>query len=233
MKKLIVFMCLFFVVFAIHARAIQEDIRNAEDKARVSYAFGMAIGSNFNLNSMGIEFNYDAFADGIRATVQGNPQFSEQEAIEIIEIALQNAMERRAAQNRNAEEEFLIMNSLRPEVIVTDSGLQYIVFVETEGDKPDSDSVVRVHYTGTFADGSPFDMSVEEDGAYIPLELVIPGWTEGLMLMSVGSQYQLYIPSRLAYGSDGIQGIIPPFSTLIFTVELLEIVNSDDSEDGE
>jgi FKBP-type peptidyl-prolyl cis-trans isomerase len=231
MKKLFVFvcLCLFVCVLSLHARGIQEDYRAAEEKARVSYAFGMAIGSNFNLGAMGIEFDYAAFTDGLRAMVEaGEPQFSEQEAMEIIETALQNAMETRANQNRLLEREFLTMNSQRPEIMVTETGLQYEIIENTEGEKPKADSVVRVLYTGTFIDGTPFDSSVEEDGSYIPMELVINGWTEGLMLMSIGSQYRLFIPSYLAYGSDGIQGIIPPYSTLIFTVKLLEIVNPDD-----
>ena len=154
--------------------------------------------------------------------------------MEIIEIALQSAMERRSAQSRLLEEEFLTMNAMRSEVHVTASGLQYEILEEPENEdlneKPKADSVVRVNYTGTFVDGTLFDSSTEEEGAYIPLELVIPGWTEGLMLMSIGSEYRLFIPSALAYGSDGIQSIIPPYSTLIFTVKLLEIVSSEDSD---
>ena len=226
-------MCLFFAVLTLQARAIHEDYRKAEEKAKVSYAFGMAIGSNFNLSTMGIDFDYIAFAEGLKAMVEEGiqPLFSEQEAMEIIETALQDAMEKRASQNMQMEKDFLATNRQRPGIRVTESGLQYEILRNTTGEKPDSNSVVRVNYTGTFVDGSPFDSSTEEGGAYIPLELVIPGWTEGLMLMSVGSNYRLYIPSELAYGSDGIQGIIPPYSTLIFTVELLEIIESDGSEE--
>ena len=228
MKKIIFFLFLFLMVLALHARAIHDDYREADEKARTSYAFGMAIGSNFDLSSMGIELDYTAFAEGFRAMNENEEtQFSEQEAMEIIEIALQAAMEKKSVQNRQAEEEFLNTNSQRPEVRVTQSGLQYVIIKNADGEKPKADSVVRVHYTGTFTDGSPFDNSVEEEGAFIPLEFVFSGWTEGLMLMSVGSQYRLYIPSYLAYGIDGIQGIIPPYSTLIFTVELLEIVSED------
>ncbi|MCL2440505.1 MAG: FKBP-type peptidyl-prolyl cis-trans isomerase [Treponema sp.] len=234
MKKLTIFLCLFFAVLALNAKAIHDDHRRADEKARVSYAFGMAVGSNFNLGSMGIDFDYNAFADGLKAMVENEPTlFSEQEAMEIIETALQNAMEKRSVQNRTMEEEFLAMNSQRPAVQVTASGLQYEIIKDAKGEKPDAKSVVRVNYVGTFIDGSPFDSSTEEDGAFIPLDLVIRGWTEGLMLMSPGSHYRLYIPSNLAYGSDGIQGIIPPYSTLIFTVELLEIVQDDPDDEEE
>ena len=223
MKKLFVFLCLFFAVLTLQARAIQEDFRKADEKAQISYAFGMAIGTNFNLNSMGIEFDYAAFTEGLRAIIEdGETQLTEQEALEIIETALQNASERRTAQNRLLEEEFLALNAQRPEVHVTDSGLQYEILRDAAGPKPNEDSVVKVKYTGTFVDGRPFDSSTEEGGTFIPLEFVFPGWAEGLMLMSPGSHYRLYIPSELAYGSDGIQGIIPPYSTLIFDVELLE-----------
>jgi FKBP-type peptidyl-prolyl cis-trans isomerase len=227
MKKLSIFLCLFLTVLALHARAIQEDYKTAEEKAKVSYAFGMVIGSN--LRTYGIDFDYDAFRDGVMAMVEENlsPQFSEQEAMEIIDTALQVSMEEKSSQNRQNEEAFLAKNRERPNVIVTQSGLQYEVLVEAEGEKPASDSIVRVNYVGAFSDGSPFDSSMEEDGAYIPLDMVIKGWTEGLMLMSVGSSYRLFIPSNLAYGREGINPIIPPYSTLIFTVDLLEILSPD------
>jgi FKBP-type peptidyl-prolyl cis-trans isomerase len=156
------------------------------------------------------------------------PQFTEMEAMEIIETALQSAMENRANQNRLLEVEFLTTNMQRPGIQVTETGLQYQILTRTEGEKPNLDSVVRVKYVGTFIDGRLFDSSTDENGAFIPLEFVIQGWTEGLMLMSVGSHYRLYIPSELAYGSEGIHGIIPPYSTLIFTVELLEIITQED-----
>ncbi|WP_461257211.1 FKBP-type peptidyl-prolyl cis-trans isomerase, partial [Treponema sp. R80B11-R83G3] len=114
----------------------------------------------------------------------------------------------------------------------TESGLQYEIIKSTEGEKPRKSSVVRVIYTGNFTDGRIFDRSTEEGGAYIPLENVIPGWTEGLMLMSPGSIYRLYVPSKLAYGKDGIQGVIAPYSTLVFMVELLEIIDEPEDEES-
>jgi FKBP-type peptidyl-prolyl cis-trans isomerase FkpA/FKBP-type peptidyl-prolyl cis-trans isomerase FklB len=230
MKKLFVIVCLLIPVLSLHARAIQEDYSNADDKSRVSYAFGLLMASN--LKSIDMEFDYRAFADGVKAMLENlDPKFTEQEAMEIVETALQKSMEKTSAENEQREAEFLAKNSERPEINVTPSGLQYEIITETDGEKPNKSSVVRVYYIGTFIDGTPFDSSNEEDGAYIPLEMVIGGWTEGLLLMSPGSKYRFYIPSSLAYGKDGIQGIIPPYSTLIFTVELLEITEGDDSED--
>jgi FKBP-type peptidyl-prolyl cis-trans isomerase len=224
MKKLLIFTCLSFCAFALHARAIQEDMQNAEEKTRVSYSFGMIIGAN--LRSAEIEFDYNAFTEGVRAMLENaETQFTEQEAIEIVEAALQGAMDRKSEENRKNEVDFLVSNSQRAEVSVTESGLQYEVLVEADGEKPLPDSIVKVKYVGTFMDGSPFDSS-EEEGAYIPLEYVIRGWTEGLLLMSVGSKYRFYIPSVLAYGKDGIPSIIPPYATLIFTVDLLEIIEN-------
>jgi len=231
MKRIVVFLCLFMAVTALYARAIQEDYKKAEEKAKLSYAFGMAIGANFNLGEMGLEFDYDAFAQGLKDMVEKNQtQFSEQEAMELIETALQDAAERKADQNRLTERNFLTANSQRSEVQVSETGLQYEILKKSEGEHPAENSVVRVHYKGTFIDGKLFDSSSEEDGTQIPLDMVIPGWAEGLMLMTVGSQYRLFIPSDLAYGSDGIQGIIPPYSTLIFTIELLEILSSEEAE---
>jgi len=230
MKKQLVFVCLVFSVMSLYARGIQEDYRIAEEKARVSYAFGMILGSN--LRTSGLEFDYNAFTEGLKTMMEdGKAQFSEMEAIEIIETALDIASERMDNENRSNEEEFLAGNRERPEINVTSSGLQYEIIVDTDGKKPDPDSIVRVNYTGTFIDGSQFDNSNEEEGAYIPLDRVIPGWTEGLLLMSEGSVYKFYIPSDLAYGKDGIQNVIPSYATLVFTVELLEIVNEDQPEE--
>jgi len=229
MKKIIIFLCLFFTVFFLHAKGIQDDYKNADEKARLSYAFGMVIGSQLGIDKMGVDFDYNAFAEGLRATVEGGQKkISDQEAMEIIESALYKAEEKQSSGNKAIEDDFLTTNGQRKEVKTTASGLQYEVIQNTEGRKPNKSSVVRVNYTGTFLDGRPFDSSSEEGGAYIPLENVIPGWTEGLMLMSPGSVYRLYIPSKLAYGKDGIQGVIPSYSTLIFVVELIEIIENPD-----
>jgi len=229
MKKVFVFFCLFLTVLGLYARGIQDDFVIADEKARVSYSLGMIIASNF-LRSSGIDIDYDAFTEGVKSIVEENltPQFSENEAMDIIETALQESMERISAENRLIEEDFLMKNMGRPNVFVTPSGLQYEILVDADGEKPESDSIVRVNYIGTFTDGTPFDSSAdEEDGAYIPLDMVIPGFTEGAMLMSVGSTYRLYIPSSLAYGREGIQSIIPPYTTLIYTVDMLEILSAD------
>jgi FKBP-type peptidyl-prolyl cis-trans isomerase len=229
MKKSFILLCLFFSVLALHAKAIQEDYAMTSEKSRVSYAFGMLFGSN--VSTVPLEFDYNAFTEGFKAMVEGyEPRLTEQEAIEIVETAMYNAMEKAAAVNKAREEEFLAMNSLRGGVHVTPSGLQYEIVIDTDGEKPALDSIVFVNYEVTLTDGTPIDKSDDEEGAAFPLNMVITGWAEGLMLMSEGSVYRLYIPSALAYGKDGIQNFIPPYSTLVFTVELLEITDFDYDE---
>ena len=227
MKKLFVLICLILPALTLHARAIQEDFRKAEEKTIVSYAAGMLMGSN--LLSSGLEFDYNAFTEGFKAGLKDTePQFSEQEAIDIVETALQVAAEKVANKNRQAEEEFLAFNGERSGVHTTASGLQYEIVVDTDGEKPGPDSVVLVMYEGAFLDGNVFDSSYDEGGAYIPLDRVIPGWSEALQLMGVGSTYKFYIPSYLAYGEAGIQQVIPPYATLVFTVGLLNIVSDEE-----
>jgi len=229
MKKPVIFLCMFLCVFALHARAIQEEFAIAEEKARLSYALGMLIGVNFDLSEYGLEFDYNALAEGVKAIMEKDvtPQLSYNEAMEIVETALYAAMDRIASENMLREEQFLYTNSLRQGVYVKPSGVQYEIIREGTGDKPDEFSMVRVHYSGTLIDGTMFDESYEEEGAYIPLDMVIPGWADGVLEMKVGGIHRIYIPSELAYGPDGIQGYVPPYSTLVFMVELLEIMEDD------
>jgi FKBP-type peptidyl-prolyl cis-trans isomerase len=223
-KLLLIAACLILPVLSLHARAIQEEGKTTEESTRVSYALGMLMGSN--LGPIELQYDYVAFAQGFKDMIEGgNTQYTEQEAMEVVEAAIQKAMDVKAEENRQQEEQFFAQNRDKPGIIETPSGLQYEVLEDADGEKPAANSVVRVFYEGTFIDGKPFDSSMENDGAYIPLEMVITGWTEGLQLMSVGSKYRFYIPSELAYGKDGIQSVIPPYSPLIFTVELLEITN--------
>jgi FKBP-type peptidyl-prolyl cis-trans isomerase FklB len=121
-------------------------------------------------------------------------------------------------------EKFLQENALREEVKVTESGLQYEVLVQGKGPKPTAEQTVKVHYEGTLIDGTVFDSSYTRGEPIVfGVTQVIAGWTEALQLMPVGSEYELYIPYNLAYGERGAGASIPPYSTLIFKVELLGI----------
>ncbi len=120
---------------------------------------------------------------------------------------------------------FLTKNKEKAGVTVTASGLQYEVVKMGDGPKPTAQNTVKVHYVGTLIDGTEFDSSVKRnEPAQFPVSGVIPGWTEALQLMPVGSKFNLVIPQSLAYGARGAGEVIKPFSTLIFQVELLEIV---------
>ena len=125
-----------------------------------------------------------------------------------------------------AGEAFLADNAKRDEVTVTASGMQYEVLVAGEGDKPVATSTVRTHYHGTLIDGTVFDSSVDRgEPAEFPVNGVIAGWTEALQMMAVGSKWRLYLPYQLAYGEQGAGGAIGPYATLIFDVELIDIVS--------
>ena len=132
--------------------------------------------------------------------------------------------EGKAKANEEAGIAFLAENAKRDEVVVLDSGLQYEVLKEGEGDKPTEFNKVTCHYHGTLINGTVFDSSVQRgQPASFPLNAVIKGWTEGVQLMSVGSKYKFYIPHDLAYGDRHVSAEIGPKSTLIFEVELLGI----------
>ena len=129
-----------------------------------------------------------------------------------------------SAKAKEEGEKFLAENQKREGVKVTASGLQYEVLEATLGQKPKATNTVKVHYEGTLIDGTVFDSSYKRgEPISFPLNGVIKGWTEGLQLMSIGSKYKFYIPYELGYGERGAGPSIPPFATLIFTVELLEI----------
>jgi FKBP-type peptidyl-prolyl cis-trans isomerase len=121
-------------------------------------------------------------------------------------------------------EKFLTDNKAKAGVNVTESGIQYEVIKMGTGEKPTANSTVKVHYTGTTIDGTVFDSSVGKEPAQFPLASVIPGWTEAVQLMPVGSKFKVYLPAELAYGANGAGEAIKPFSTLIFEIELLDIV---------
>ena len=189
-----------------------------------SYALGVILGSN--LKSDNVILNMDEFTRGIKDVLSNSTRYGIDEAQQIFQQAFSALAEERDAENRQAENEFLAENSKKPGIIITGSGLQYEVISEGNGPKPDAYDSVRVHYEGTLIDGSVFDSSYSRgEPIEFPLMGVIPGWTEGLQLMNVGSKYRLYIPSDLGYGPRGAGPQIPPFATLIFEVELLDIIH--------
>ena len=199
---------------------------------RLSYALGLSMGNNFRAS--GIEtINVQAFADGVAAVYYGSkPKMSYDEAkaeiqkyFTALEAKQQEAAKVMSEANAQAGRDFLDANGKRAEVKITPSGLQYEVIKQGNGPKPDRTDRVVVHYTGKLIDGTVFDSSVERgEPATFGVTQVIPGWVEALQLMNAGSQWRLFIPSDLAYGPNGAGGAIGPNQTLIFDVELLEVV---------
>jgi FKBP-type peptidyl-prolyl cis-trans isomerase len=191
-----------------------------------SYAFGLFMGMNLKSTSFVYDFDYNEVAQGFEDAFEGkDTRISPEEADMVIQTAFAEFQEKLSADNLEKETAFMADNGKRSEVITTASGLQYEIITQGTGPKPGASSTVRVNYEGTLIDGTVFDSSyVRNEPAEFPLEGVIPGWTEGIQLMSVGSVYKLYLPSALAYGAQGAGGVIGPNSPLIFKVELLEIV---------
>lgn len=198
---------------------------------RISYALGLSMGNNFR--SSGIEkINVKDFADGVAAVFSGEtPKMTYDEAKEEIRKFFTEMEERQKAEaakmgevNAKAGENFLAENAKRPEVKMTATGLQYEIVKEGDGPTPNRGDRVTVHYTGKLIDGTVFDSSVERgEPATFGVTQVIPGWVEALQMMKTGSQWRLYIPSKLAYGPNGAGGVIGPNATLIFDVELIKI----------
>lgn len=205
---------------------------DTKDFDRLSYALGLSMGHNFR--GSGIDkINVQDFADGVAAVYYGEaPKLNFDEAKKVINeffTELQRKQQEEAAAmagvNEKAGKEFLEANGKRAEVKTTPSGLQYEVLVEGAGAQPTAGDQVVVHYTGKLIDGTVFDSSVDRgEPATFGVTQVIPGWVEALQLMKAGSKWRLFIPSQLAYGPQGAGGLIGPNQTLIFDVELIEVV---------
>lgn len=174
--------------------------------------------------------NAEAMAQGLTDALGGKENPVDQEAMQNAFQEINDIMmAKQAEKSQSAIDEgkaFLDENAKKDNVIVLDSGLQYEILVEGNGEKPTAESVVSTHYHGTLIDGTVFDSSVERgQPAEFPVNRVIAGWTEALQLMPVGSKWRLTVPYDLAYGEQGSSGAIGPYQTLVFDVELLDIVS--------
>lgn len=192
---------------------------------KISYALGLSLGNN--LLSSGIkQLDVAKLAKGIQDVFEQNqPEISYQEAQQVINEFF-GALQAKANESIIAEgKKFLTENAKRDGVVTLTSGLQYEVITSGSGVKPKAGDTVKVHYHGTLIDGKVFDSSVSRgEPATFGVTQVISGWVEALQLMPVGSKWKLFIPSELAYGAQGAGQAIAPHSTLIFEVELLEII---------
>lgn len=195
------------------------------DVKKASYAIGQQIGTN--LKQQNIDFDADVLAKSLKDAGQGKSDMSKEDMqaamMKLQELTVKKQQEE-SEKNKKVGEEFLAKNKSAAGVKTTASGLQYIVEKEGTGKTPTAKDHVKCHYKGTLINGEQFDSSYERgQPAEFPVGGVIPGWTEALQLMKVGSKYKLFIPPELAYGASGRPGI-PGNSVLVFEVELLEIV---------
>ncbi|MDO6428396.1 MULTISPECIES: FKBP-type peptidyl-prolyl cis-trans isomerase [Thalassotalea] len=196
---------------------------------RVSYGVGRQLGDQLRNNPFK-DFDVTAVQAGLAdAMAAADSQVSEadlNEAFSVVSKKLQEQEQEEAKVKAAEGEAYLVENAKRDDVVVLESGLQYEVITEGEGEKPTAQSTVRTHYHGTFINGDVFDSSYDRgQPAEFPVGGVIQGWTEALQLMPVGSKWRLHVPYNLAYGERGSQGAIPPYAALVFDVELLDIIS--------
>lgn len=192
---------------------------------KFSYAIGMGIGQN--LKGMGVnKLVIEDFSQAIKDVCDNeNTKMSFTEARDLVNTFFAAKEAQMNAESKKKGEEFLANNAKRPEITTLPSGLQYEVLKEGNGRKPIATDRVKCHYEGTLIDGTVFDSSIKRGvPAVFGVNQVIKGWVEALQLMSEGSKWRLFIPSNLAYGDQQAGDMIPPHSTLIFDVELLQII---------
>lgn len=202
-------------------------LKNERDS--LSYALGTDIARS--LKSNGFDLDLKMLSEGISAYYkEANVLLTDEKSAEIIQASVRKIRDKKNAELRKPGEDFLAKNKLNPNIKVTDEGVQYEVLVEGQGVQPTRTDDVLVHYLGTLPNGDKFDSSYDRNE---PLRLsltgVIKGWQIGIPLMKVGGKYRFFIPYNLAYGERGT-GSIPPFSPLIFEVELLEVKTTNATE---
>lgn len=191
---------------------------------KFSYALGMSIAGNL-VQSGVTTVAPESFLEGMNDAMQGMVKMNPADANRILEEFINRINREKGAKNQEEGKKFLEENRKKEGVVELPSGLQYQVLTEGSGDKPAITDQVKCHYHGTLIDGTVFDSSIQRgQPAVFPVNGVIKGWIEALQLMKTGSKWRLFIPSELAYGQQGAGGVIEPDSTLIFDVELLEII---------
>jgi FKBP-type peptidyl-prolyl cis-trans isomerase FklB len=197
-------------------------------EALASFAVGRQIGEQLQSQPFP-GLSVDALVAGIAMVLRGEPcPYKEDElraAIDELNRRVQRMQKQQANGLASAGEQFLKQNAGRAGITVTASGLQYEVLQDGNGKRPTTASRVRVHYEGTLVDGTVFDSSIQRgEPIEFPVTGVIAGWTEALQLMQEGARWKLYIPNELGYGARGAGGVIGPYSTLIFEVELIAVL---------
>ena len=200
-------------------------MKYTDELDKVSYSLGLSIASN--LISSGVTtINAEAFIDGLNVVFSGKmPEIMPDEANNILQDYFDKLQQAKGNEAKAEGEKFLAENKKKEGVVALPSGLQYKILTAGNGPKPKASDTVKCHYEGRLINGTVFDSSIRRnEPAEFPVSGVIAGWVEALQLMPVGSKWQLYIPSELAYGTHGAGQSIGPNQTLIFDVELLAII---------
>ncbi len=214
-------------------------VRSLDTKVqKTSYAIGLDIGTNIAMGEL--EVDADALAQGLRdgLGLGGEPLMTQEEQQQVLMTLQQDLMQKQmemvqaqSAENIAKGEAFMAEFRERDGVQSTDSGILYRVITDGEGENPQAEDIVTVHYTGTLVDGTVFDSSVERgEPATFPVQGVIPGWTEILQLIPQGAKWEVVIPPALAYGQQQAGPMIEPNSTLVFEIELLDVIRAEASE---
>ncbi len=200
------------------------------DKEKTSYSIGLNIG--LNLHEQEVQIDVPSLTKGIQDGLgNAKPALSEADIRATLVTLQKEVAERQDAKKKTMAEKnikegdsLLTANKTKEGVVALPSGLQYKVITQGKGPKPTASDTVVTHYKGTFIDGKQFDSSYDRgEPATFTVNGVIPGWTEALQLMPVGSKWQLWVPSQLAYGENGFQNVIPPNAALLFEIELISI----------
>ena len=233
-KGLIVLTAVIALMLGSCGKSSLKNVKLNSKEDSLSYAFGIV---NYNaLTTDSLLLDPMIVAKAMIDGKEGKPKMADDVARSYIMVVINKREAMKASRKAETDkvqykeyieqnEAFLAKNKEKAGVATTASGLQYEVIKMGTGPKPTAQNTVKVHYVGTLIDGKEFDSSVKRnEPATLPVSGVIPGWTEALQLMPVGSKFKLYLPSKIAYGATGAGEIIKPYSTLVFEVELLEIV---------
>lgn len=195
-------------------------IKTTED----SLAYAIGISMYEGVKGLDVDMDLKIISKGMKAAEEEEGIFTTEEANTFIQQYMTDLQVKKSEENKVAGTKFLQENKGAEGVVVTESGLQYIVLEEGDGPKPTTEDQVKVHYSGYLLDGTKFDSSVDRgEPAVFGVTQVIKGWTEVLQLMPVGAKYKVFLPSDLAYGERGAGADIKPGSVLIFDIELIEI----------
>src|SRR5881398_2738812 len=222
MKRFIIIVSASLIAFPLFGQEKSPQLKDQKDK--VSYSIGMQIG--FNLARQKVDINPDVLSAGIKDSLAGKPQLTPDQVKDVMaqfEKDMEQKQKQLGEKNKTEGAKFLEENKKKEGVKTTSSGLEYKVEKEGTGAQPKPTDMVTVNYRGTLINGTEFDSSYKRgQPATFPVNGVIKGWTEALQLMKVGSKYQLFIPSDLAYGERSVSPDLSANSTLIFEVELLD-----------